>query len=580
MRTIRGKITAMTVAAILVCVAALGSISIFSIKSVGDRSSAREMELLCENTRRSIDEYLNSIRQSVDMVSLYAGENISAAVLRESGASGLSGLGDGTDNRDWNSSRQQKLDVYLSAHLERVEDLFRSVASHTNGVEVYYYRISQDISRQAQGFLYSGIDGGFQRVELTDLSAFDPDDVSRVGWYYLPLREGKAIWLDPYFNENLGIRMISYVSPVYVDGTFVGVIGMDINYATLIAQIDNIRLFDTGYVCLASQDGTVEYHPSLLSGTNVAELSEAMAEVNAAVSTSDRSENPIRYTDQGIEKQLCFDTLSNGLKLLVVAPVREINHAWLQMSKRIFFASVVILAVFVAAEALMAKHVTEPIHRLAAASRELAAGDYDLKLKYSGSDEVGALTDSFRQLAEHLRIYISDLNSRIYQDAMTGVKNKGAYELAAAKLDDSIRAAANSGGKAPVFAVVMLDCNDLKTINDIHGHDKGDLYLQTACGLICDVFPHSPVFRVGGDEFTVLLQGDTVAASETLFQEFDRRAAETNAGADQPWERISIAKGCAVYDPEKDADAEDVLARADEAMYENKRLLKAGRECR
>ena len=61
--------------------------------------------------------------------------------------------------------------------------------------------------------------------------------------------------------------------------------------------------------------------------------------------------------------------------------------------------------------------------------------------------------------------------------------------------------------RQPEFAIVIMDVNDLKKVNDSAGHQAGDQYLIDACGIICRIFKQSPVFRVGGDEFAVIAQG-------------------------------------------------------------------------
>jgi diguanylate cyclase (GGDEF)-like protein len=172
-------------------------------------------------------------------------------------------------------------------------------------------------------------------------------------------------------------------------------------------------------------------------------------------------------------------------------------------------------------------------------------------------------------MRDHLKLYISDLNSRAFSDALTGIKNKGAFEAVKEWLNDAIRLGGTESRQE--FAVVMFDCNGLKKINDEFGHERGDIYLQTAAGVICRTFLHSPVFRMGGDEFLVLLQHEAYRERETLLQVFDSSAEAVNAGAKNPWEKVNIAKGMAEFRPGVDTDVEQVVRRADEAMYENKR---------
>ena len=148
-------------------------------------------------------------------------------------------------------------------------------------------------------------------------------------------------------------------------------------------------------------------------------------------------------------------------------------------------------------------------------------------------------------------------------DALTGVRNKHAYMAAEAQIDRRI-----AEHRQPPFAMVMLDVNDLKKINDTAGHQAGDRYLRDACKVICDIFKHSPVFRIGGDEFAVFAQGSDYACIEDRME----KVRAHNAGALQSG-GILIACGMACF--EDDARVVDVLERADQNMYENKNALKA-----
>jgi diguanylate cyclase (GGDEF)-like protein len=122
----------------------------------------------------------------------------------------------------------------------------------------------------------------------------------------------------------------------------------------------------------------------------------------------------------------------------------------------------------------------------------------------------------------------------------------------------------------------MVDLNGLKTVNDTYGHDHGDKYIIGACHLTCEVFKHSPVYRIGGDEFVVVLKDIDYLDRETLVEALRNRfnALEGDLSR-EPWERYSAAVGIAVYNPELDSSTDDVLHRADEAMYENKRACKS-----
>lgn len=575
MHSIRIRIMSLTIAAILISVIAFGSLSIGSVRRQSASAAAETLRLVCDNCSSTVDSYLKGIEQSVDLISRYAVEQLSSVELARGGVIGADGHSSSELRSVEQAQRQEDFDLYLHDYIADIEPVFHSVANRTNGIVTFYFRVNPELSRKEQGFLYSKIGtDAFDKTALTRLERYDENDMEHAAWYYIPIARGRPSWIEPYDNKNLGLKMTSFVAPLYKAGTFIGVIGMDIGYDTLIDQIRDIQVFDTGFAFLIKDDASIVYHPRLESGsTLVTPGSELEKSFDAAESS--RNTVPIVYKIDGETRQLFFSELSNGMKLAVTVPEREINRSGTLLTNYLVAMSLAILVVFSTLAAVMMRRVTNPLQKLTEAAKELADGNYNVTLDYDEDDEIGVLTVSFQRLVEHLKIYISDLNSKAYQDAMTGVRNKGAYAIAARKLDDSIRAAAP--GEEPRFAFIMFDCNDLKKINDTYGHEKGDEYLKHACRLICDTFPHSPVFRMGGDEFTVLLQGTSYEQRSILLRSFDWATEAVNRKASEPWEYVRIAKGISEFDPETDRDAESVLKRADTLMYEDKKRSKSAR---
>jgi diguanylate cyclase (GGDEF)-like protein len=151
-----------------------------------------------------------------------------------------------------------------------------------------------------------------------------------------------------------------------------------------------------------------------------------------------------------------------------------------------------------------------------------------------------------------------------YRDALTGVRSKLAY-LDMLK-DMEVRM---HEGTLTEYGVMIFDLNGLKDVNDNQGHDMGDEYIRSACRLICRNYDHSPVFRIGGDEFAAILEGNDYENRETLMEDFLRSVEENQRDG-----RVVIACGMAVYDPKKDTSYNDVFRRADRHMYECKERLK------
>ena len=125
----------------------------------------------------------------------------------------------------------------------------------------------------------------------------------------------------------------------------------------------------------------------------------------------------------------------------------------------------------------------------------------------------------------------------------------------------------------------MIDLNYLKRINDTFGHEKGNVAIIKLCKLVCEIFVHSPVFRIGGDEFVVILRTSDYENIESLISKFNKELdlIEKTEGL-SPWEKTSAAIGYAIFDESSDTGYESVFCRADKAMYERKKAMRAGRE--
>ena len=160
---------------------------------------------------------------------------------------------------------------------------------------------------------------------------------------------------------------------------------------------------------------------------------------------------------------------------------------------------------------------------------------------------------------------LSNVRNMANRDPLTGVKSKYAYSQRIQEIDGLI-----SAGELKEFAVVVCDVNGLKYVNDTFGHKAGDEYICSASRMICELYDHSPVFRIGGDEFVVLLTGRDYSAREEIFADLLARSEAHIKSAE-----VVVAAGMSDFESGKDADFHAVFGRADARMYEVKQALKA-----
>ena len=163
---------------------------------------------------------------------------------------------------------------------------------------------------------------------------------------------------------------------------------------------------------------------------------------------------------------------------------------------------------------------------------------------------------------------IGKISKEAYQDSLTGVGSKAAY----VKKIDELTAQIAGGNKE--IAIMMVDLNCLKRINDEFGHKRGDEYLKGSARIICDIYKHSPIYRIGGDEFVIILNSRDYINRHHLIRKLKEKFDETSRQTDiEPWKRYSGAAGMSEYSAK--ANTIDLMFKAaDKAMYEDKREMK------
>ena len=263
-----------------------------------------------------------------------------------------------------------------------------------------------------------------------------------------------------------------------------------------------------------------------------------------------------------------------------------------------FFASIFagamgfIVIVLILAMLFVNKTVAHPIKAMTEEMKRFNPSnhkDYDtagvINLDIKSKDEISEIYNGIKEMQISIIDYLKEkekvendikykdqkidkLNDESFKDALTEVGNKAAF----IKKTDEMKYRIEKEGEN--FAVVMVDLNKLKHVNDEYGHEAGDNYIKGCCRMVCDVFRYSPVFRIGGDEFVVLLKDYDYENRQVLTDKLkeDFRASYTREDV-EPGLRYSAAVGMAER-TEDDLTFDSVFKRADKAMYENKTLFK------
>lgn len=235
------------------------------------------------------------------------------------------------------------------------------------------------------------------------------------------------------------------------------------------------------------------------------------------------------------------------------------------------------------------RQVVKPIKLLSQTARMKQEKD-STKISYNFQnlniktrDEIEELSNSMSSMENEINKHIeelmetktqlSEMSEIAQKDSLTGVRNKYAYAGEIEILTEEMKEGKDK------FGFVMIDLNYLKTINDTYGHDKGDIAIKNICDIICGIFKRSPVFRIGGDEFAVILKNSDYNNVNSLVDSFKKIIDKNMENKDSDiWNHPTAAIGYALYDKTIDKYVEDVFRRADKEMYEAKTAMKCERK--
>lgn len=290
--------------------------------------------------------------------------------------------------------------------------------------------------------------------------------------------------------------------------------------------------------------------------------------------------------DGEVVAHVCLDISMNDIK------AKERNYV-LAATLAIIVLTILVVVV---ATLIMNKTLIKQIRMLSDTAKNYCSENNEVQhhsfeaLQINSRDEIEQLLSSMKQMESDMNANITALldtktvlketeeeantmRSLAVRDALTGIRNKTAYDAEVKKIEEEMAA-------GPIaFGLAMVDLNFLKRTNDTYGHEKGNVAIKKLCMLVCDVFEHSPVFRIGGDEFIVILRNRDYEQVDELVDAFNAHLATyQNDTTLEPWEQISAAIGYARFDQNKDKTVEEVFQRADQAMYACKTAMKAERK--
>jgi diguanylate cyclase (GGDEF)-like protein len=194
-------------------------------------------------------------------------------------------------------------------------------------------------------------------------------------------------------------------------------------------------------------------------------------------------------------------------------------------------------------------------------------GVFDSPINIQRKDELGDLAKSF-----------SDMQQRLLTDRLTGLANR---EALIRRMEEKIIMRRRAGDPR-LFALLFIDLDRFKSINDTHGHDAGDQVLRVMGErMVATVRETDLVARYAGDEFIIMLdQIDNQHSAERVREQLGKKLAEPiaipgNKGAQPITVSLGASIGLACF-PENAQDVDSLIKYADAEMYRYKNATRPG----
>ncbi|MCQ6277090.1 GGDEF domain-containing protein [Bacillus sp. V3B] len=369
------------------------------------------------------------------------------------------------------------------------------------------------------------------------------------------LKNKKPFISDPYLAQT-GNLMILISFPIFDEtGNYKGVVDGTIyldSDSSLKRVLNHHEFLDESSVFVVDRSGQIIYHPdSDRINESIADhpLVQNVIQGNSGSAQIINSRGTEYFSGYAYVEQ-------TGWGIITQTPTSVIEEPLHNLTKKVIIQPLPLLLLILLLAWLFTNHLSKPLSKLARFSEEAIQSN---KVTHSIHHlEIKSPIYEVRQLYKHIQKHFQLLNTQIQQDGLTGLANRRSFDL---QIKEWIEQ------KTP-FSLIMIDIDNFKNFNDVYGHLVGDDVLRFLASIMHNVSREDDLcYRYGGEEFVILLKDKDVEDAFALAERLRSTLAQTPSPAGQP---ITISLGVSSYQ-EKDQLPEDVIKRADSALYQSKR---------
>ncbi len=551
MKKLSHKIILPVTIIILLLVTSLVTVSIY-MSGNNIRSEARDkLENMSANYANEFSNELNKASGVLDTFYSYAESNIEIESVGQ--------------------------DVYIHQYKAEVSNFIEKVLKNNDGIlGAYIYFNPEFITGAHDAYFTKDSTGNIKKQPELEESAYD-SNITTMDWFYRPFEEKSKIWTDFYQASITDYKLVSYTKALVFDGKHIATVGIDLNFEDVKNTVESIKPYETGFAYIMNENNKFLIHPvykdkESLSDIGLEKEAELMNENQSGVFTVE---------SRGKKMFNGYAKLSNGWIMGVTAPEAEVMARVLKTRNYLIAIAFILIFLTTVILCFLAKGISNPITEIIRITREIAEGNLEVEIpeeQLKRKDELGTLAKSVDNMAEEISASYQQLEAynreikvlnekfsyQAYHDPLTEITNRRKFVNIFKK---ELMKNSSSG------ALLLLDINSFKDINDNYGHIYGDqLLYEIAQRLLEYSSDNTLIARYGGDEFLILIKDFNFEDSEKEIFEIEKISSEPFF-INENKVYIKFVLGIALY-PKDGKTFDQLITKADIAMYEAKKIHK------
>ncbi len=394
MKTIKVKVIIVVLVCVLFSSVICGAVGIIEATNTTSEECGEILSLQTKDFANDLNQQFDMIAQSVDTLADICMEQLSDFEKFQTDA------------------------AYVQEYTEGLMNILLKSAENTQGALTCYIRYNPEFTEPTSGIFLTrdNTESEFASVVPTDFSMYDPDDTAHVGWYYIPVSHGEALWMSPYKNENINVYMISYVVPLFIDGVSVGIVGMDVDFTKLQETVGEAAFFESGYAYLLDADNSVLYHPQLEVGTAAADDAQyGLKAMEEKLNNPGQADRTHTFTIGGKKYASSYSLLDNGMKLGSFVRLDEVLVQANTTAAKIFFGALGSIVLTLIIGSIFSIYITGPLKRVTKFIQGIAGLDFrpnvEMELLLKRKDETGDIARALYRMRENIQQLILEIGN-------------------------------------------------------------------------------------------------------------------------------------------------------------------------